>query len=240
MISSARRSFTATTPWMITFADLLALLLTFFVLLFSMSQVRVDAWRSLTDSLNRSILDPTREVAIEPTAERNVARVAVVRASDLDYLAALFEAKLSRDPALARARLTRLPGRLVISLPSDLLFASGSAELGRPGAELAAALGDALRQVGNRVSVAGHSDPAPVPAGGPFGSNWELSLARAEAVARGLKRAGYDAPVAVRGFADSRFYDIAPELDRATRFRLARRVDIVILDETRAPGGQSR
>ena len=46
--------------WMITFADLLSLMLAFFVLLFAMSKVEVDSWKALVDSLSNR-LNPLSE-----------------------------------------------------------------------------------------------------------------------------------------------------------------------------------
>ena len=43
--------------WMVTFTDLVSLMLTFFVMLFSMSSVKVDVWEKIIDALNRTV-DP--------------------------------------------------------------------------------------------------------------------------------------------------------------------------------------
>ena len=51
--------------WMITFTDLASLLLAFFVLLFSMSSVRMDSWQVAIDSLSRT-LNPTRVDKVVP------------------------------------------------------------------------------------------------------------------------------------------------------------------------------
>ncbi len=45
--------------WMVIFADLLALLLTFFVLMFSMSSVQVAEWQAIVTSLSEN-LNPER------------------------------------------------------------------------------------------------------------------------------------------------------------------------------------
>ena len=63
---------------------------------------------------------------------------------------------------------------------------------------------------------------------GEFGSNWELSLARAVAVAEMLARSGYSGQVVSRGFGDSRYAQLSSRLDLEQRRRLARRVDIII------------
>ncbi|MCW8861063.1 MAG: OmpA family protein, partial [Rhodospirillales bacterium] len=88
-------------------------------------------------------------------------------------------------------------------------------------------LGGVLRNVNNMIGVNGHSDPEPT-GGVNYTSNWELSLARAIAVANALRRAGYDGDVLTYGYADSRFSTLS-ELPDSQKYSLARRVDIVIL-----------
>jgi chemotaxis protein MotB len=90
-----------------------------------------------------------------------------------------------------------------------------------------AAIASVLRTITNDVATEGHADPAPV-AAGEFASNWQLSLARAEAVASLLRTMDGREAVVARGFGNSRFAGLPlgePEARRA----LARRVDIVIL-----------
>ena len=88
-------------------------------------------------------------------------------------------------------------------------------------------LGGIMRNVGNRIGVIGHSDPAP-PAGDEYKSNWELSVARAAAVANSLKRSGYTDDIIAYGYSDTRYGEL-PDLPEETRRTMARRVDIVVL-----------
>ncbi len=71
-------------------------------------------------------------------------------------------------------------------------------------------------------------------AGGAHTSNWELSLARAAAVANALRRSGYTEDIIAYGYADSRFSQL-PDLPADQRRALGRRVDIVVLPN--AEGG---
>ncbi|MEX2009531.1 MAG: flagellar motor protein MotB [Dongiaceae bacterium] len=213
--------------WLITFADLVGLMLAFFVMLFAMSNIDGTKWRGVANGLSRS-LDPV--IAIEdesPRAERNVVEVTVEPGSDLDYLATLLAHELAAEPALAAAVLRSLDDRIVISLPADLLFEPISARLGGPAAPTLFALGGLLRNLDNRIEVAGHADRRAIDST-DYPSNWELSLARALAVAEALRESGYGRPIVARGYGDSRFNEISPRLAAARREALARRVDVVI------------
>ncbi len=218
----------ASAPWMLIFADLMALLLAFFVLLFSMSQIKVDAWQAVVDSLSQQLNPSTSQAVIGPSADRNIAKEIEARAFDLSYLETVIGEKLRADPLLAQSIVQRLDDRLIVSLSSDMLFRSGDARLTRKAKQAAFVLGDVLRLVGNAVEVDGHTDPKPTAGRAAYPSNWELSLARAVTVAAALRAAGYGRPIAANGYADSRFYDISADLPLDRRYRLARRVDVVI------------
>ncbi len=218
----------AQTPWMLTFADLMSLLLTFFVLLFSMSQIKVDSWQAVVDALSRQ-RDPFNSATeIRPDADRNAAKEIQPRTYDLGYLETVIGEKLRTDPVLANSIVQRLGDRLIVSLSADMLFDGDDAELTRPAKQATYVLGNVLRTVGNAIEVDGHTDPKPIVGRSSYPSQWELTLSRAVSVAAALRDAGYSRKIAAYGYADSRFSDISMTLSFAQRYRLARRVDVVI------------
>lgn len=82
-------------------------------------------------------------------------------------------------------------GETVAVLPTDILFASGSADLTQEGIARLADVAERLRSEypGREVRVEGYTDDKPI---GPnlqaqYPSNWELSAARASMVARHLQ-----------------------------------------------------
>jgi chemotaxis protein MotB len=213
--------------WMITFTDLASLLLAFFVLLFSMSSVRMDSWQVAIDSLSRT-LNPTRVDKVVPSAVPfNIGTTYPKRGSDLDYLATVLKEAMREDALLSSTRIMRLADRLIVALPGDLLFEKGRAELSERAGKSLLILGSVLRNIDNRIGVNGHSDPEPLN-GSAYKSNWELSLARAVTVSTALRHAGYDREIVAYGFADSRYQQL-PKIEEERRRALARRVDIVIL-----------
>jgi chemotaxis protein MotB len=76
-----------------------------------------------------------------------------------------------------RVRIVR--GRMVIELPSNILFRSGSADLSEEGEGALNQVAAVLREIPNRnFQVAGHTDNEPIRRS-RFSSNWELSSVRA-------------------------------------------------------------
>lgn len=222
------RQSTHSAGWIVTFADLLALLLTFFVLLFAMSSVKYDAWRALVDALSERLSVAQDWQTPWLPNDRSVGRVFVARAVNLDYLDRVLDDKIARHPVLAQAVVHRLDDRLILSMPAELLFEAGGAKLS-PSAEAAVRdLSDGFKFVANQVEMIGHSDPEPLRENTLFASNWELSLARATALARVFVEAGYDRPINAFGVADAKFYDLDKDLSEELRIRLSRRVDLVV------------
>ena len=213
--------------WLLTFADLIALLLAFFVLIYATQKIERAPWQALVKSLSQS-LNPARPlVDPHPSAESNIRLLARARAIDLGYLDVLLTGVIAQDRSLTGVVLQQLDDRLVISLPGELLFPPGDATPIAGAVRGVAALAAELRNIGNRIDVFGHTDPEPV-GNGRFASNWELSLARARAVARMLHDAGYIRRVAAYGVADSHYADLAGIEPVERRNRIARRVDIVV------------
>lgn len=118
-------------------------------------------------------------------------------------------------------------GRLVMQLPQDVLFESGSATLGREGRETLAQLATALSDFADRTfQVEGHTDNVPI-ATARFASNWDLSTARALSVVALLVEQGVD-PAALSAAGYGEFQPVASNEDRDSR-RLNRRIEIVLV-----------
>lgn len=199
----AAESKAASRAWLITFTDLVSLLLTFFVMLFAMSNVKLDEWESITDSLTQT-LRPNLEQADKPiTSAFNIGTIFRQQAIDLNYLSSILEEKIRMTETLEGTRLQLLEDRLIVRLPSDLLFIEGEAELKDSARQPLFDLAGVFQNIGNQIGVGGHSaENASV--GGAYASNWELSAARAISVANALASVGYRDKITAYGYADSR------------------------------------
>ena len=213
--------------WMVIFADLTALLLTFFVLLFSMSSINVEKWEDVITALSNRLGPNFESDEGKEGSALGIETTFVPKAVNLEYLNNILTTKLSSDPVLGRADIKLFDDRMVISLPSDVLFQPSSALLTEQALSAVGLLGDALLVVGNRIDVAGHTDPRPISTW-EYPSNWELSLARAVSVAASFRRVGYSSAISAIGYGDSRYDEIAEDLNGEERLLKARRVDVII------------
>lgn len=118
-------------------------------------------------------------------------------------------------------------GRMVIQLPQDILFASGSATIGAEGRRTLQEIGSVLSDLDDReFQVEGHTDDVPISTE-RFASNWELSSARALSVVRLLIDAGVT-PGNLSGAGFGEFHPVASN-ETAEERRLNRRIEIVML-----------
>lgn len=213
--------------WMITLADLLSLLLTFFVLLFSMMEMPDEnRWKPSASTLEQAA---SGEEPVRTLVEGDGVPLAMpvpVEGKNLDYLRHILERQLKNSMTVPLAY-TLQPDRLVISLSSDIYFIPGSADIQPQAEKLLHDLGGLLAVLPNRIVLEGHTDPRPLKHAS-FPDNWTLSLARAGAVAYLLQESGVVSPLRIYGRADGAFDEIPADGTLQDRYKKSRRVDIVI------------
>jgi chemotaxis protein MotB len=231
--------------WLLTYADLITLLMVFFVVLYSisktdggrMSELRASIQRAFnvevlagndparlhgkaSDTVPGSALLGTREVPSDGLLENRLV-------STMDELKDMLNQlpRPQQDRALVNVGAAR--DGFIISLAGNALFDSGKADLRPDGLLLLDALAQGLQPLANEVRIEGHTDNIPITTA-LYPSNWELSSARATNVARYLGEHGNVAPTRLiaAGFGENR--PVAPNETRDGRAR-NRRVDIVVL-----------
>lgn len=195
------------TSWMLTFADVVSLLLTFFVLLFALSGVQTERFRNVADAFSRA-LNPPLAAAPTGAAIRNVGRAAAAPGADLGYLASLLEAVLRDAPALAAAVVLE-DDRLLLRLPANTVFASASPMLAPAARPAVAALAEALAGIDNRIAVT-------VSGADASAASLEASLARAASLANALRAGGVERPVRAAARSGAAGIDIVISPDKGS------------------------
>jgi len=194
-----RRPHSANNAWMITFADLIALMLTFFVLLFSMSQLQQQKWQSLVESLagnlNATYKTETAKFAADYQPEAQI----IPPGADLDYLEPILREHFAADPMLTGGMIQRVEDGLSISFPDERLFVGSAPELTARGAKVLFALGSVLRNLDNAVDVNARFRRSGTTV---VAADWETALARSVAVIRILAQSGFAGPIVARGQGD--------------------------------------
>lgn len=219
--------------WLITFTDIMALMLTFFVLMYSMSVPQEEKWEEISDSLIKGFSKfyaPKYYQGAQDTL--SIEKLDLSDALDLNYLATILQKIIEGDERLQDIVLIPQDDRLIISLPQDLLFEAGKDEVGIRGQKALFALGGIMERIRNRIEIVGHSDPRPMSdTAEGFSSNWGLSLSRAAQVASILKQVGYERGAIVRGVSSTRYDELPAKMDEEQRLNLSRRVDIIVMSD---------
>ncbi|RJQ62790.1 MAG: hypothetical protein C4530_04355 [Desulfobacteraceae bacterium] len=179
--------------WMVTFGDLIMLLLTFFVMLLCMKSMDSGALKERFQEL-AATTGPLDYTDVMPGGSiirgENIPKNAMVITNNrmLEDLLDLLEG-VNREKA-AEHHLRELDEAIdfredergaVIVMECDRLFESGKAEVRPDRLKILDAIGFLFRHVKNDILVVGHTDRRPIH-GGPFASNLELSAYRALSV----------------------------------------------------------
>ncbi len=136
-----------------------------------------------------------------------------------------------------KLRVKIVDGRMVLELPTDILFGSGSASLSSQGEAALLEVGAVLAEMSGRsFQVEGHTDDVPIDTK-RFGDNWELAAARALGVRATLESAGMKpAQLSAASFADT--HPVASN-DTPAGKTANRRIEIVLLPDLSAlPGAE--
>jgi chemotaxis protein MotB len=218
--------------YLITYADLITLLLVFFIVLYAGSQEDSKKFAILAEGLRSAFKNVSMEggggnsplfVGSGATNAGGMSQ----EAQDFESITAIIQRVAQERGVADRISLRMEADRIIIGLTSDLLFASGSAQLRPSAGPVLDAVAEALRGKANEIRIEGHTDNVPINTA-EFNSNWELSGARATAVLRRLVEEGRLPPE--RLFAAA-YGDARPKANNATADGRAanRRAEIVIL-----------
>ncbi|WP_024327320.1 OmpA family protein [Thioalkalivibrio sp. AKL19] len=225
--------------WILTYLDVLTLVIVVFVILLTFMDPREDDPRAVSAS-PIALAHPDRSALVEP-----LVHPALVEAP-------ILEPARTEDPAVAEADpehpseveveagdlrtrapdgvdVVEQPGRLELRIRDDILFSTAQADLRPDGEALLEDLLPILEDHAGPVTVEGHTDNVPI-ATERFPSNWELSSARASGVVRYLVTRGV-APGQLRAVGRADTLPVAPNDTPGGRAE-NRRVSLILEAET--------
>lgn len=205
-------------PWLVTFGDAISLLLTFFVLLFACSSPDIAEVRLMWGYLGGSLgaMEYTKPDIVPPLVSK------IGKRSVSEELGEFIKEQGLED---FQASISVVPEGVLINLDSPLLFSLGQADLKEETISLLDKIAEVVKGLPNEINIAGHTDDLAIHTR-RFPSNWELSAARAIAVAnRFIQKGILPARLSVAGYADSR--PLFPN-DSEEHRALNRRVEILI------------
>ena len=235
--------------WLITYSDLITLLMIFFILMYTMSQVDAQKYAAVANSLSvvltgqaMSVLDTQGPSLIEGLSGQDMpqnqdgfeqGQLEEVKKLVTEFIAAKDQ---EAQQGMTNSQAIKLSEHiivyeqergLVISFKDALLFPSGSDQLTPHAAAIIAEVGRTLTNLPNYIRVEGHTDNLPINTS-RFASNWELSVLRSATVVHVLSESAQIPAerLAIIGYGEHR--PLVPNDNESYR-AMNRRVDIVIL-----------
>lgn len=225
--------------WLLTYADLMNLLLIFFIVLYAMSQVDKAKFNQLAQSLNMALGNSSLTEYIDNSAQGGKSLIPLPADSSsvvpskledqqIDQLKKQVDEVVEKKGLKGEINVAVQERGVVISINAQLLFKSGSAELEADSKPTIGEIGDILLKVpGKQIKIEGHTDTDPI--NSPlFPSNWELSSARSTNVLRLLVDKTHIDPKSISAVGYGEFRPLVPNTTEENKTK-NRRVDIVIL-----------
>jgi chemotaxis protein MotB len=204
-------------------------------------QQKMDAERARSEKLSGDMAEVLKDKSKLKSSVDDMQKALedlAKRKAEADRRIAEFKSLLDRFKTLIDAgklKVKIVDGRMVVALASDVLFASGSAQLSKDGKANIAEVGAVLATItGKKFQVEGHTDNVPIKTAA-FPSNWELASARALTVVKGMIEGGMPADsVSAASFGDTK--PAAPN-DTPEGKAQNRRIEIVVVpDLSSLPG----
>lgn len=215
--------------WLTTYSDMVTLLLCFFVLLFSFSEIDAQKFRSIMSSFQggAGVLESGTAMDIP----ENLLGDDNVDADELAKLKSVIEEYAEESGLKGEITLKVEERGLVIRFMDSIFFDSGKADLKPESKQILHYVAELLNREEfkqKQIKIEGHTDTDPIIYSNTYPTNWELSAIRATNVLRYLVEVEKISGDRISSSGYSYYRPIAPNNTKANKAK-NRRVDIVIL-----------
>ncbi len=231
--------------WLLTYADLITLLMAFFMVMYSLSRVDTAKFKVMAESLanvfpvsNASYVplpgvggqkgkEPTSAMRKPPGSVPGKNK----EKKPMEKLAEQFQQLVQAEGLAGSVTVSPSPNgrKLMVRLSESLLISPGSANLEAESAPLIDKISELIATTNKPVCVEGHTDNIPIN-NAQFHSNWELSTARAASVIRYIIDKHGFSPELLSASGYGEFRPVAPNDTPENRAK-NRRVEFVITDK---------
>jgi chemotaxis protein MotB len=170
--------------WVVTYGDLMGLLLTFFLLLLSMSELRkTEDYDALVKQVQKSfgMTSGGGTIASEEQPANSMVKL-------LDMLSfrsnTVKQRSTSQDPGIEgrESQVTRVREGMIFTKGGRITFEPGSAELTEDAKQRILSVVHEIKGYNNVLEIRGHAASMEATVESPYADLWELSHARAKAV----------------------------------------------------------
>ncbi|GIM45356.1 chemotaxis protein MotB [Collibacillus ludicampi] len=238
--------------WLITYSDLITLLMIFFVVMYASSQIDVAKFKSLSVSLSQALMsksmidlnggavggldtgaprqdrgDTPQNVVTDEEMQKKAERLKQLDAEEkkLEDLKKKLQEYVEKNGLQNKVFLNQTDESVQITFRDVALFDTGEANLKAEAKKTLSDIAPFFKGITNKITIEGHTDNRPIHTE-QFPSNWELSSARALTVLHYLEDQGIQ-PNRMSATAYGEFQPVAPN-DTEENQSKNRRVNIVV------------
>lgn len=176
------------TGWMVPFSDLITLLLTFFVLLFSMSSIGDKQLKNALSTISggTGVLEMSGSGEISPYSMAPLQNISPAELAErLNEIM-----KRYQEDRLDKVAISSVENVVSMVLPIDILFDSGAIDVKPEMSKALADLSAILKGANYSIKVEGHTDDTTEKKGGGYSSSWDLSAMRAVNIMKFFSKEG--------------------------------------------------
>lgn len=223
--------------WMITYSDLMSLLLTFFILLYSMSNIDAAKFKSISQSLQGVLSGLGYTHIIETPDNPPTLSDEILDLDDSSNMNNIKEGILlmhervsdyvSQEGLDAKVTVRMNKRGVFVDINEAILFDPGSAKIKESGIQVLKKLEGLINDFENELVIEGHTDDVPMRTA-LYPSNWELSTARAVSVLRYLSEVEGVDPKRLSAVGCGEYRPMVPNNSVENR-SINRRVNILII-----------
>ncbi|TVY09360.1 OmpA family protein [Paenibacillus cremeus] len=244
--------------WLITYADLITLLLIFFVIMYAMSKIDIQKYEILSQALklefkkadtmmpqgtgvmgannpSKGGSDPVKKQQEEKEKQEKEDREK--KEQQLQDLLQKVQSYIEQNNLQTQVSAADTPRGVAVTLNDLFLFDLGKADLKPAAYPILNQLASLFPTLDATISIEGHTDDLPLSTGSAYRDNWGLSQARSLSV---LRYFIYNAQQDEKRFISTSYADTRPVVENNSAENRAknRRVEIVVLREKLAPAQQ--
>lgn len=215
-----------TDGWMDTFADTMTLLLTFFILLYSISAVDSEKLKELSEALQYSL---TGNSSVKELQSIDDLKIEIEEGTKYEDLAAKLNKIIEENSLTDEIKIREEDRGIVLEVDESILFDSGKAEIKEDSIHVLDTVAKIIQETDNEIVAEGNTDNVPV-SNAKYKSNWELSTERSLSIVRYLIENKNINPnrISLKGYGE--YNPIVPNDSDENRAK-NRRVDILVVEE---------
>ncbi len=212
--------------WLTTYSDTITLLLTFFILLYSMSVIDNEKLKQVSGALQNELTG--NPLLVENIKEDLTEEIHTISHDDeLDKLVDDINIILLENNLKDSIKIRKQENGVALQLGESALFDPGNAQLKESSNIILNTIGEILPKIDNKIIIEGHTDNTPIN-NSEYKTNWELSTARSVNVLKYfVEEKNFDpTKISASGYGE---YRPLVENNTPENKSLNRRVDVLIV-----------